>query len=92
MSLASGVEPDPNTLLPVNVADAFSIRLTPVNENKFPPKAISFSILRLEADIAPLALILPTTSKASPGLAVPIPTLPSDLILTRSEPLVLNSI
>ena len=41
---------------------------------------------RLAPSIAPLALILPTTSNFSPGAAVPIPTLPS--FFTYKEALV----
>ena len=58
MSLADGVEPDPNLLLPVKFAETPSIKLKPENENIFPPKAMSLSTRRLDAVIAPLALIL----------------------------------
>ena len=60
-SLANGVEPDPNILLPVNTADTPSIKLNPLNEKIFPPRAKSPNNCILEAVMSPEADRFPAT-------------------------------
>ena len=64
MSLAPGLEPEPNLLLPVKFAETPSMKLNPLNEKILPPKAMSlatwiFEAVMFLASRSPLALILP---------------------------------
>ena len=66
VSLAPGVEPDPNILLPVNTAETPSMKLNPLNEKIFPPRAKSPNNCILEAVTSPEADISPLTVKPPP--------------------------
>ena len=57
MSLSPGLEPEPTTVLPEKFEETPSIKLNPLNEKIFPPKAMSLVTCMLEAVILPLALI-----------------------------------
>ena len=78
MSLSPGVEPEPNLLLPEKFAETPSMKLNPLNENIFPPKAMSFTTCMLDAVIPALALITllavmaPETYKKSPTIKSPV--------------------
>ena len=56
VSLSPGVEPEPNLLLPEKFAETPSMKLNPLNEKIFPPKAMSLATCMLDAVISPLKL------------------------------------